>query len=292
MTQRRRPELEQLEARETPDVSLGFAAAPPALPPLASTALNNVSADTAPVLTGVEPRTLIAALAEALHALPKDSPSARTLETFFATWGDLGPLLTGLPDAVDADGQPADSSARTNGNHVTADAVPSGWEFLRNYVRKAIRNEERRHGRLPDHEDLVQQVFVQWWEQVGPHERAFARVLQVESPERFALRKTVRRVLDHVRYEHNRDRRQVALFDRPAPVNPDEQDWQDLCLDWTLDGASPDARARQLLELRRQGLTFQEIGDELGLLKQRVSELYNAAIELLQERYGPQGAVS
>jgi RNA polymerase sigma factor (sigma-70 family) len=284
MTQRRRPELEQLEARETPDVSLGLAAPPPAPPAAAGVVLRGLTAEPAPALAGIEPRTFFAALAEALHALPKDSPSQRALETFFASASSLGPLLAGLPESK-PDGQPLQASADANDDPPPATAVASGWQFLRNYTAKAIRTEERRYGRLPDHEDIVQQVFVQWWEQVGARDRALAGVLQEDSPERLALRKTVRRVLDHVRYEHNRDRNRAELLDRPAPVNPAEEEWRDLRLDWALSGNGPGARGQQLLELRRQGLTLQEIGDALGLLKQRVSELYTATVERLQAQY-------
>jgi DNA-directed RNA polymerase specialized sigma24 family protein len=161
-----------------------------------------------------------------------------------------------------------------------------GWQFLSNYARKAIRNEELRHGKLADQEDLVQQVFVEWWEQVGTRDQAFAAVLNRDSPEHAALRKAVRRVLDHARYEQTRARRMAELRDQPATVKPEEQDWIDLRLDWEGRAGGAGPRERQLLELRRQGLTFEEIGTEMGLLKQRVCELYNAAVERLQERYG------
>jgi RNA polymerase sigma factor (sigma-70 family) len=286
MSKRHVLELEQLEARATPDVSLGLAAGPPAPLPTTGALLygNGVASETPTALPGVEPRAFFAALAEALHALPKDSPSVRVLETFFASAGHLGPVLPDLPEA-----RPEGSASRpapdANADQPTADATAQGWAFLRNYTTKAIRTEERRHGRLPDHDDLVQQVFVQWWEQVGARDQALARVLQEETPERLALRKTVRRVLDHVRYEQNRDRKRLELFDRPAPVNSAEEDWRDLRLDWALNGDGPGVREQHLLELRRQGLTLQEIGDALGLLKQRVSELYTATVERLQARY-------
>jgi hypothetical protein len=40
-----------------------------------------------------------------------------------------------------------------------------------------------------------------------------------------------------------------------------------------------------MLELRREGKTFEEIGSEMGLVKQRVSEIFNSAIGLLQDVY-------
>src|SRR5690349_6864137 len=39
---------------------------------------------------------------------------------------------------------------------------PEGWQFLSNYARKAIRNEELHYGALPDHDDILQQIYVEW----------------------------------------------------------------------------------------------------------------------------------
>lgn len=160
-----------------------------------------------------------------------------------------------------------------------------GWLFLRNYTRKAIRNEEQRYGALSDHEDLVHQVFVEWWEHVGPRPEAFAGLLSRDSPEHFVLRKTVRRVLDHARYERTRDRRIGELFEQPEPPRPAEQVWRDVRLDWETGATGPGPRERRVLELRREGRTLEEIGAELGLLKQRVSELYGSAVEQLRQQY-------
>ena len=101
-------------------------------------------------------------------------------EAFFAA-ADDGESLLGAPAP---DGQTAGLA---------------GWRFLYNYTRKAIRNEQLRRGALADSEDLVQQVFVEWWERVGSRDRALSAVLNRDSPEHFLLRKTVRRVLDRFR---------------------------------------------------------------------------------------------
>jgi len=41
----------------------------------------------------------------------------------------------------------------------------------------------------------------------------------------------------------------------------------------------------RLLELRRQGMTFEEIGTEIGMVKQRVYEIYSSALDRLQKIY-------
>jgi DNA-directed RNA polymerase specialized sigma24 family protein len=251
MKKRHIPGIEPLEVRETPDVSLGLTAAYPLTPPAGLADLAAFD----PFLSRTGP--------SAVPGLDADALSLPALDAYFATPDDGDSVLR----ASEASGL-------------------EGWRFLSNYARKAIRNEELRRGRLADREDLVQQVFVEWWEQVGPRGQALAAVLNRDSPEHGVLRKTVRRVLDHARYEQTRARRMAELRDQPAPVKPEEQEWIDLRLDWEGRAGGAGPRERRLLELRRQGLTFEEIGSEMGLLKQRVCELYNAAVERLQERYG------
>jgi hypothetical protein len=170
---------------------------------------------------------------------------------------------------------------------------PEGWQFLSNYARKAIRNEELHYGALPDHDDILQQIYVEWREQVGPGDSSLAGLLHRDSAGRQVLRKAVRRVLDHARYEQTRRKRVLELHDQPAPVRPAAQDWADVRLDWSLGVGGLGDGERQVLELRSQGKTFAEIGAEMGLLKQRVFEMYSAALDRLQEVYaGLSGGMS
>ncbi len=252
------PEIERLEARETPDVSLGSAAR---LAPLAAP-------HAAPAPTDLPAATLL----DRAGPIWTDELSPRAVESLFANPFDLGPLLgesTLLAPAADKQFELA------------------GWRFQENYTRKAVRNEELRFGPLPDHEDIAHQVFVEWREQAGPGGQAFAGLLHKDSPERLLLRKTVRQVIDRARYQYQRQQRTAELLDQPAPVKAAEQDWQELQLDWEVGGNGPSARERQVLEMRRQGMTFEEIGAELGMVKQRVSEIYQAVVERLQARYAP-----
>jgi len=99
------------------------------------------------------------------------------------------------------------------------------------------------------------------------------------------LRKTVRRVIDRARYEQGKQQRMLPLFDQAAPAQPVQQDWVDLQIDWSHGASRLDPRDRHLLELRRQGKTFEEIGTDLGMAKQRVFEIYSDTIDRLQSLY-------
>src|SRR5205807_915044 len=148
-----------------------------------------------------------------------------------------------------------------------------------------ISNDELKYGALPDHEDLVHQIYVEWREQVGSWNRDLTDLLNKDSAERQVLRKTVRRVLDRARYESTKQRRLVEFIDQPAPTKPEDQDWIDLQIDWTSNSMQLSPREIQMLALRREGKTFEEIGSEMGLLKQRVAEMYNSAFSSLQDLY-------
>jgi DNA-binding NarL/FixJ family response regulator len=100
-----------------------------------------------------------------------------------------------------------------------------------------------------------------------------------------ALRKIVRRVIDRERYAQNKQKRLVQSTDLPAPVNPAEQVWADLKIDLDSGLGELSSRERQVLELRRQGKTFEEIGAETGMSKQRAFEECSGAISKIQELY-------
>src|SRR5712691_10072111 len=134
MKKRRILGLEQLEARDTPDVSLGHSALP--LPPK-------------PAFFG-EGSSVVPRAPDDSSA---DAFSWQALETLFSNSDEMERLLA--------------DSARLLPSAASADASPQGCHLLCNYTRKAIRNEEQRYGRLADHEDVVHQVYVEWREQVG-----------------------------------------------------------------------------------------------------------------------------
>src|SRR5207253_9526555 len=142
--------------------------------------------------------------------------------------------------------------------------------------RKAIHNDDAKYGTLWEYEDLVHQIYLEWRQQIAAQNGELNHLLDRNSAERQALRKTVRRVLDHARYESAKERRLTELNDAPAPSKVEEEDWLDLRIDWNSNGALLSAQSRKMLELRREGKTFEEIGADMGLAKQRVSEMYNS----------------
>jgi RNA polymerase sigma factor (sigma-70 family) len=263
MKKRRALQLEPLEARETPDVSLGHGAAY-AIPPASALAKSESA-----TLTQPDTESAAAVLARAHAAVRSLSPQA--LERFFHSPAALEHLLNGY--------SASESTA------AAADVQNAGWQFIRNYARKAVRNEEARFGPLQDHEDMVQQIFVEWREQVGSRDQAFTEVLQKDTPSRQVLQQTVRRVLDRVRYQQRRAQKTVEFIDQPAPVQAHAQQWADLQIDLAQGVGGLDAQERRTIELRGQGMTFEEIGSEMGILKQRVFEIYHAALGRLQEIY-------
>jgi DNA-directed RNA polymerase specialized sigma subunit len=160
-----------------------------------------------------------------------------------------------------------------------------GYLFLCNYTEKAVRTEERRHGPLPDHEDIVHQVFVEWREQVGADEEHLTNLLDKDSPERQVLRRTVPRVISRARYANNKFAEQAGATDLPAKTPAAAQNWTDLRIDLEQGVGNLTPCERQILELRRQGKTFDEIGTELGMAKQRASEVCAAVVARLQSIY-------
>jgi Sigma-70, region 4 len=313
---KRRPtplQLEQLEARETPDVSLGHAGAavhPPQQAPAAA-ASRSVATDQSQV------HSVLPGPTGMLDVLPmpgvSDAPviDSQALEHLFFSSDQLDQLLSGsgttgsdvqlvshaetasAPSTTlgqNLSSSPADSAFTVNGSQADTEVDQGrGWKFLSNYALKAIRNDELRYGPLKDHDDILQQTFVEWRQGIGNQDQAFTNILNRDSPERLFLRKAVRRVIDRARYEQGKQQRVLPLMDQPAPVRSGQQEWLDLQIDWAHGPSRLDPRERQLLELRRQGKTFEEIGADLGMAKQRVFEIYSDTIERLQERYSADG---
>jgi hypothetical protein len=271
---RRRPlRLERLEPRETPDVSFHAGAVLPAPPPVAGHGAAAVGTDVPAV------NAFPGDLTQAAGAFAGDA-STFQVDALFS-----GPLaLEGYRTPL-APAEPADEARPANWRGGEPDLNLQGWSFMRNYTQKAIRGDEARRGRLPDHEDVVQQVYLEWRLQVGPGEGALAGLLTGESPEREALRVSVPRVIARARYQHNRQRATQELTDRPAPDRPPAREW----LDWQIDSARGagglSGRDRRIVELRAGGATFEEIAREVGLPKQRACEAFNAALTRLRRVY-------
>jgi hypothetical protein len=263
--------LEELEARLTPDVTLGQSAPALIAPPEQGSSLSSVSFD---LPNPIDANGSLAGAPAGVGDLAQDASYLQAVGSIFSDSDELDKIFHSAAQPLLAQAKGTSSDG--------ADAV---WRFISNYCKKAIHNDELKYGSLVDHEDLVHQVYVEWREQVGNDSASLANLTNKDSTERQVLRKTVRRVLDHARYESSKQRRMVEFSDQPAPVNSADQDWIELQLDWSSGRLQLGPREKQMLQMRREGKTFEEIGAEMGLIKQRVSEMYNAALSSLQQVY-------
>jgi DNA-directed RNA polymerase specialized sigma subunit len=178
-----------------------------------------------------------------------------------------------------------DGTAREAFGQELPDPSSQGWQFIERYTRKAIRNDEHRYGALPDHDDIVHQVYLEWRELLGAGSGAYENLLLQDSLERETLRKTVRRVIDRTRYETQRSHRAGAVEAELVTACPEPVEWIDFRIDVDGGVGGLTARERRVLWLRGEGRTVDEIGTELGMAKQRVSELCQHAIASLRRVY-------
>src|SRR5262245_40544871 len=166
MKNRQPLECERLERREVPSVVCAAPAYPAVLP---FPDLPGASAlpDQPP------PRGLFSDAkldGEGASALSGDAVGA-----FFSRsdeWEGLFPGGAALPLSLGTG--PDKESRRARKAPAPVEVEEAAWLFLRNYARKAIRQEERARGPLPDHPDIIQQIYVEWREGVGPGKDAHA----------------------------------------------------------------------------------------------------------------------
>ncbi len=170
------------------------------------------------------------------------------------------------------------------------DPVAAGYLYLCNYARTAIHAAQRRAGPLSDHDDIIQQICLEWLQKAGPPQEAFPRLLDKLPAEMQLLRETVSRVIARVIYQQRKGRRMADLIDCPAPTRTAEQDWVEFQSDCTQGVGRLSPLEWQILECRRQGKTFAEIGADLGIARQRVWEVYHEVEARLRRIYAsPEG---
>jgi DNA-directed RNA polymerase specialized sigma24 family protein len=169
------------------------------------------------------------------------------------------------------------------------DPVAAGYQYLCNYCRHAIHAAERRVGPLPDHDDIIQQTCLEWLQQAGPPEAAFPRLLERASSEMQLLRETVNRVIMRITYQHRKGGVNADLSDWPAPDGAVERAWTDFKSDCEEGVGHLTQQDWQILELRRQGHTYREIGAKIGIARQRVWEMCHDLVARLQDIYGKVG---
>lgn len=165
------------------------------------------------------------------------------------------------------------------------DPVAEGYLYLCNYARTAIHAAQRRAGPLSDHDDIIQQICLEWLQKAGPPQEAFPRLLDKLPAEMQLLRETVSRVIARAIYQQRKGRRMADLIDCPAPTRTAEQDWVEFQSDCTQGVGRLSPLEWQILECRRQGKTFAEIGADLGIARQRVWEVYHEVETRLRKIY-------
>jgi DNA-directed RNA polymerase specialized sigma24 family protein len=225
-------------------------------------------------------------LASFWDALPGLCPSVlhtTRLDEGQGTEGGEGPFVPPLYLSVvlyRPSGKPLDPSAQ------------HGLDRLCAYAWSSIRHAERVHGeKLQSPEDVVQEIYIEWRGLVGPQpeEEALSKLLQDGSEEMKSLRVAVQRVIGRARYQQ-RQRSKAIDINRPAAdsaafARRGEQeriDWEDL---WENVVSTLAPHEKQILELRKQGKTFAEIGSALGLPRQRACETYHNVVARLQKNY-------
>jgi DNA-directed RNA polymerase specialized sigma24 family protein len=177
-------------------------------------------------------------------------------------------------------GKPLDPSAQ------------QGLERLCAYAWLSIRNAERVYGeKILCPEDVVQEIYLEWRGLVGPQpeDEALARLLQDGSEEMKCLRVAVQRVIGRIRYQQRQWTKAIALTEPEAGSaafacrgEQERVDWEDL---WENVVSTVSPREKEILELRKQGQTFAEIGSALGVSRQRACETYHSVVARLQKTY-------
>jgi DNA-directed RNA polymerase specialized sigma24 family protein len=177
-------------------------------------------------------------------------------------------------------GKPLDPSAQ------------QGLDRLCAYAWSSIRNAEKVHGeKFLSPEDIVQEIYLEWRGLVGarPEGEALSQLLQDGSEEMRLLRVAVQRVIGRTRYRQRQWAKGGGLSEpargSDALARRGEQervDWEDL---WENVVSTLAPNEKRVLELRKQGKTFAEIGSELGMPRQRACEIYHHAVARLQKSY-------
>src|SRR5262249_43053836 len=134
-------------------------------------------------------------------------------------------------------------------------------------------------------EDIIQQICLEWLERAGPPDEAFPKLLKRSPPEMQLLRETVNRVIARVIYQQRKRLLASDFTNWPAPVRPTEMDWVEVKSDRERVVRSLTRQEWQILELRRQGKTFAEIGTEIALPRQRAWDIYQDVEARLQKIY-------
>jgi hypothetical protein len=265
MTEHRRiPEVERLEARDTPSVLGVPYVAPPVHLALHADVVPQVGVLTpaAPSVAGASPVTRDVASPVAAGA--SSHPLA-------AVWQSADAIFSGVGEHSDAFvtewTQPQGAT-----DSITAPAVAPSAPTAEGVLRYAWRSVNRHN--VDDREDAVQQVCLEWL--------LVAATVQTTYDD---VRRIVGRVLNRAYRRLKKQRLALELYDVPVNADPVEDAFRDMQLDRDLGVNDLTDREWEVLGLRRQGYSFAQIGRQLGIRRQRARELVVAAVSALRKRY-------
>lgn len=216
------------------------------------------------------------------NAVPSSVDSATTGETSItASWTPAAP--TPAAESYTEQFDVSRPLGAENPEAVVASALlkepqQEGLRYLLNYANKSIR--KNRGVPEQDRDDVLHEIYMEWWVCVGFEVAALPRLLDSESPERRSLRESVYRVFGRYRYHQTAHRTSdLAEGECPDPDTLAGAEGRDFSLDldeWL--SRLPDVEGKIIDLYYFQHKTMEEIGAELGLAKQRVSEMHKKAL--------------
>ncbi len=151
-----------------------------------------------------------------------------------------------------------------------------GLRYLFNYANKSIR--KNRAVSEQDRDDLLHDIYMEWWICTGFEVASLPKLLETDSPERQSLRESIYRVFGRYRY-HQTAHRTNELNDADALAGDAPENTRDFALDlkrWLT--SLPELEAKIIDLYYFQHKTMDEIGAEIGMAKQRVSEIHKRAL--------------
>src|SRR5262245_12761463 len=209
-----------------------------------------------------------------------DAPPASTAEQSTTVTGWTGPPSAPAEPGYAESFDVSRPLGEKNPEAVIASALldepqSEGLRYLLNYATKSIR--KNRGVSEPDRDDLLHDIYMEWWVCVGFEVTALPKLLDAESEERRSLRESIYRVFGRYRYHQSAHRTEDLAEDQcPDPTTIDRSDFT-LDLDNWLKHL-PDLEAKIIDLYYFQHKTMEEIGAEIGLAKQRVSEIHKRAL--------------
>jgi RNA polymerase sigma factor (sigma-70 family) len=213
---------------------------------------------------------------EAMHIVSEPPPAPpEPSPPLDIGWGDEAALAPAETERFDVNPTGPVPSAPVIASALLNEPQQEGLRYLFNYANKSIR--KNRGVSEQDRDDLLHDIYMEWWICTGFEVAALPKLLDTDSPERQTLRESIYRVFGRYRY-HQTAHRTNELGESDAIVG-DADSARDFALDlnrWLT--SLPDLEAKIIDLYYFQHKTMDEIGAEIGMAKQRVSEIHKRAL--------------